>query len=248
MPQVSFQTPPLTPTIRRYLIAIGVTYLVSVAVYLLSGFSDAFFVEYYLGPLALRAADVWSGWVWQLVTYAAVYPYAAVMEAALSALMFYFFGSMLVSAGKRDTLHRAVIAGALAAPIVHTLVMFAVAQAWPALAVRPLYGARFAVDAVVAAACWTMRHQRLSFFGVPTTGKGMLLFFLGLDVLMAIIGDAGPLAGSLAAVSAGVLVVKYDRWLRNKWTLFRQRRRLKVIEGQKRGKSSGGGDSRKWMN
>ncbi len=248
MPQVSFQTPPLTPTIRRYLIAIGVTYLMSVGVYLLSGFSDGFFTQYYLGPLALRAADVWSGSVWQLLTYAVVYPYAAVLDAALTALMFYFFGSMLVSAGKRDTLHRAVIAGALAAPLVHSVVMLAVAQVWPALAMRPIYGARFAVDAVVAAACWSMRNQRLSFFGVPTTGKGILLFFIGLDVLMAIIGDATPLAGSLAAVGAGVLVVKYDRWLRNKWTLFRQRRRLKVIQGKKKTKAGGRGDPRKWMN
>jgi hypothetical protein len=247
VPQISFQTPPLTPTIRKYLYAIGATYLLSVAVYLISGFNDAFFARFYLGPLALRAADVWSGWVWQVVTYIAVYPYGAILDAAFSALMLYFFGSMLVGTGKRDMLHRAVIAGALAAPIAHVVVMLAVSQAWSTLSIRPLYGARFAVDAVVAAACWTMRSQRLSFFGVPTTGKGILLFFIALDVLMSIIGDATNLVGSLAAIGAGVLVVRYDRWLKNKWTLFRQRRKLRVIEGKK-GKSTSVDESRKWMN
>jgi len=244
VPQVTFQFPPLTRDIRRYLIGIAVTYLVVVLVYLLSGFNNAVFVGWYFEPLALTASDVLGGRLWQLVTYPFVYAYPAVFDAFFAGLMIYFFGSMLQAAMDRRMVARALVVGLVAGGVGHVLLLSLAGLVWPELVGRPVYGAAFAADAVVAAACWRWRSRPMGFFGVPATGKGVLLFFIGLDVLMAIIGDATRLAGSLSAIGAGVALIQFWTPLNTRWTLWKQRRKLRSIRGGK----SDSDDPRKWMN
>ncbi len=108
-------------------------------------------------------------------------------------------------------------------------------------------GYHAAVFALVTAYCWRHWTRSQYFFFFEMTGRTMLLFFLGLGILLGVLGGYWPIVPlDLAGVAVGFLAsgrTLNPRDLRVRFRNWRMRRKLSVVpkspENKPNGKSNG---------
>jgi membrane associated rhomboid family serine protease len=198
------------------------------------------------------STDVFRGQVWRLVTGPLVHQWSGngATSHMLSTVMgLYFLGASLEAkwGGRRFLLF------VLASAVVGSLAQLVAGLLVPAFAKPMFFGGLGYVDAVAVAWALSFRDQQVRlFFVLPVTGRGLLLFIVGLNVLYAVAfeqkheGIATPFGGMLAGwlgADGSPLRRAYLRWrfkglqaqsehLRGLRTASRDERpKLRVIDG-----------------
>jgi len=231
-----FRFPPLTPFVKKLLIALFAAWIAQI---LLQNWVGVPIFQI----LALDTANPGVQTLWQLGTHVFAFPTGP--QAVFSMLIVLLFLWLMLAPfeqrfGQKRTIQLCVVA-AFASAVLALLV--------GALVPNPsaLYGAQAILLGSIAAFAWSYRGQgRMSFFGVVEMKPVHIIYLvLALSALMFITsGDAVALAADLGAIGAGIAFIE---WLRRP---PKHRRRPK----RKKSKSSfdvvqgGRSDEPRWLN
>ncbi len=186
--------------------------------------------------------------VWTLFTHAFFEP--GFMAILFAGIAIWLFGAEIEQQQGTAAFWKMVIVSILASGVVVAGLQFVVDGAYS--------GFQAPTMALVAAYCWKAWNRRLNFFFVPMTGKTMLAFFLGLSIVMSIVGQlwlhlAATITGALMGiVLSGDGMSASLRDIRTRYRLWSARRRLKIVrtpeDDKPNGKSKSNGIDRKYMN
>lgn len=232
-----FRFPPLTPFVKKLLIALFSAWIVQILLQNWAGVPI-------FGLLALDTKQPGVATLWQLGTYAFAFPTGpSSVFSMLIELVFlwWMLAPFEQRFGEKRTIQLcavAVLASAVMALIVGMLI--------PSSA--PLYGAQAILWASISAFAWSYRGQgRMSFFGViDMKPEHIIYLMLGLSALRFITsGDAVALAADIGALGSGIAFIE---WLRRPPSGRRRRSKrrkkknpLDVVQG-------GRADEPRWLN
>ncbi len=198
-----FRFPPLTPFVKKLLIALFASWIAQI---LLQNWAGVPIFQI----LALDTANPGVQTLWQLGTHVFAFPTGP--QAVFSMLILLLFLWLMLAPfeqrfGQKRTIQLCVVA-ALAAAVLALVV--------GALVSRPsaLYGAQAILLGSISAFAWSYRGQgRMSFFGVVEMKPVHIIYLvLALSALMFITsGDAVALAADLGAIGGGMAFIE---WLR----------------------------------
>lgn len=233
-----FRFPPLTPFVKKLLIALFGAWILEI---LLQNWAGVPIVQL----LALDTADPGLPTLWQLATHVFAFP-TGPQSAIAMLLTLVFLWWMLAPFEQRFGQKRTI----------QLCVVAALASAMPALLVGalvpnspPLYGAGAIIMGTIAAFAWSYRGQgRMSFFGVIDMKPVHIIYVvLGYSVLMFLISrNAVSLVADLGAIGGGMGFIE---WLRRP-----PRRRRRRPKRRKRKSSSfdvvqgGRTEEPRWLN
>ena len=231
-----FSFPPLTPVVKRLIIALFAAFVLEL---IFENFAGLHVIQL----LALDPVNLGLGSIPQMVTYVFVEDPRGVGSMLIGLLFMWLIMSPFEATfGKRHTLELA-LAGTLGASVAVVLAAF-VAPITPYL----FFGSYPIAYAGMAAMTQVMRGGRMLFFGVvPMTSRQLLWVLAGFSVLQYLASrDHLMLVGSLGAILAGIGYVKYmarpPRPSRPKRTSS-----LRVLRGGGMGRG-GDSDRPKWLN
>jgi len=230
-----FRFPPLTPFVKKLLIALFGAWIVQIILQNWAGVPT-------FALLALNTARPGLPTIWQLGTHVLAFPTGP--QAVFSMLiLLVFLWWMLAPFEQRFGEKRTVqlcVAATLSSALLGLLVGLLVPNP------SALYGAQAILLSSIAAFAWSYRGQgRMSFFGVIDMKPIHIIYLvLALSVLMFMTsGDAVALAADIGAIGGGMGFIE---WLRRPPSRRRPTRRKKrssfdVVQG---GRSDGPG----WLN
>ena len=231
-----FRFPPLTPFVKKLLIALFGTWILQI---LLQNWGGIPMFEIF----ALDTASPGVATLWQLGTHVFAFPTGP--NAVFSMLIILLFLWLMLAPfeqrfGQKRTIQLCVVA-ALCAAFLALIVGLLVPNP------SSLYGAQAILLGSIAAFAWSYRGQgRMSFFGVIDMKPVHIIYLvLALSALMFITsGDAVALAADLGAIGGGMAFIE---WLRRPPKRRRRPRRRKkqssfdVVRG-------GRADEPRWLN
>ncbi len=231
-----FRFPPLTPFVKKLLIALFATWIAQI---LLQNWGGVPMFQ----VLALDTGHPGVQTLWQLGTHVFAFPTGP--QAVFSMLiMLLFLWLMLAPFEQRFGQKRTIqlcVAAVLSSSVLALLVGALVPQP------SALYGAQAILLASISAFAWSYRGQgRMSFFGVVEMKPVHIIYLvLALSALMFITsGDAVALAADLGAIGGGIAFIE---WLRRPPSRKRRLSRKKpkrdfdVVKG-------GRSDEPRWLN
>jgi len=233
-----FRFPPLTPFVKKLLIALFGTWIVQI---ILQNWAGVPIFEF----LALNTASPGLHTLWQLGTHVFAFPTGP--QAVFSMLITLVFLWWMLAPfeqrfGEKRTIQLCVVA-ALSAAFLALIVGLIVPSP------SALYGAQALLLGSIAAFAWSYRGQgRMSFFGVIDMKPVHIIYLvLALSALMFMTsGDAVALAADIGAIGGGMAFIE---WLR------RPPGRRRPKRGKRRKKKSdfdvvqgGRADEPRWLN
>jgi membrane associated rhomboid family serine protease len=233
-----FRFPPLTPFVKKLLIALFAAWILQI---ILQNWAGVPIFEF----LALNTASPGLHTLWQLGTHVLASPTGP--QTVLSMLITLVFLWWMLAPfeqrfGQKRTIQLCVVA-ALSAAFLALIVGLMVPSP------SALYGAQALLLGSIAAFAWSYRGQgRMSFFGVIDMKPVHIIYLvLALSVLMFMTsGDAVALAADIGAIGGGMGFIE---WLR------RPPRRRRPKRGKRRKKKSdfdvvqgGRADEPRWLN
>ena len=228
-PQVSF--PPLTPWVRRLLIA-NVTVFV-------------FLMVVGLGSLGLQSTvidlfgldpDMWRSYVpavWQLGTYAFLHDMGGLGHLLFNMLVLYFFGTMLegIIGSRRFITH--YMGAAMAGGLLHLVVELSKGNE----AYLPAIGASGAVMGVVVATATLRPHTQVLFIFIPVKLWVMAALYVASDLYPLIrelsgAGRSGNVAHiiHLGGALYGFLGARYGLLMKDPWAILERKRAVAAAE------------------
>jgi membrane associated rhomboid family serine protease len=233
-----FRFPPLTPFVKKLLVALFGAWLVQI---ILQNWGGVPMFE----VLALSTSSPGVNTLWQLGTHVFAFPTGP--QAVFSMLIVLLFLWLMLAPfeqrfGQKRTIQLCVVA-ALASAFLALIVGLIVPSP------SALYGAQALLLGSIAAFAWSYRGQgRMSFFGVIDMKPVHIIYLvLALSALMFITsGDAVALAADIGAIGGGMGFIE---WLRRppgrRGPKRRKRRKRKsgfdVVQG-------GRADEPRWLN
>ena len=231
-----FRFPPLTPFVKKLLIALFGAWIVQIS---LQNWAGVPIFEF----LALSTASPGVNTLWQLGTHVFAFPTGP--QAVFSMLIVLLFLWLMLAPfeqrfGQKRTIQLCVVA-ALSAAFLALIVGLIVPTP------SALYGAQALLLGSIAAFAWSYRGQgRMSFFGVIDMKPVHIIYLvLALSALMFITsGDAVALAADIGAIGGGMAFIE---WLRRPPGKRRRRKGRKkkssfdVVQG-------GRADEPRWLN
>jgi membrane associated rhomboid family serine protease len=232
-----FRFPPLTPFVKKLLIALFATWILQILLQNWAGVPT-------FALFALNTNSPGIPTLWQLVTHVFAFPTGP--QAVFSMLITLLFLWWMLAPfeqrfGDKRTLQLCVVS-ALSAALLGLLVGILVPNP------SSLYGAQAIVLGTIAAFAWSYRGQgRMSFFGVIDMKPVHIIYLvLAFSALMFITsGDAVALAADLGAIGGGIGFIE---WLRRP----PKRRQRRVPRGQRRSSfdvvQGGRSDEPRWLN
>ncbi len=233
-----FRFPPLTPFVKKLLIALFGTWIAQI---LLQNWAGVPIFE----ALSLNAGQLGVHTLWQLGTHVFAAPtgpqYVFSMLITL-VFLWWMLAPFEQRFGQKRTIQLCVVAALSSATLAILVGLFLSAP-------HRLFGAQAILIGSIAAFAWSYRGQgRMSFFGVIDMKPVHIIYLvLALSALMFITsGDAVSFAADLGAIGGGMGFIE---WLRRPPGKRRRRRRkrkkrkgsLDVIEG-------GRTDEPRWLN
>lgn len=227
----SLQRP--TPTVRIVLAIIGVVFVAQLIAAAAMSFDMLRYDGVVIRWLALDPARVLRGEVWTLLTYALLHDLDGWGHLLLNLAMLYLIGTQLEHMVGSPRTRSLLLGGALAggvAVVVSDVVIAAVSE-------QPIggsvVGASAMVTALIAGFCWLNRDRWLMLFVLRMKGWHILVLLVLLDVALGIRSGRTSLAAHGGGYAWGLLWASgwtpRRLWLR--LTLWRQRRRLRVLRG-----------------
>jgi len=194
-----FRFPPLTPFVKKLLIGLAATFVVTLLAEKLAGVPC--FELLALAP----TIGIYSAW--QIFTYVLVYPPepGSVLSLGIGLVFLWWMAGPFEQRFGATRTVQLLLVGTVAAGVT-TLIAAQLLPSSITFGMSPFYMAIVAGYAISLP-----RNARLSFFGIlPLKPMGIIWLFIGLSALMHIAADdwAG-LMGDLAAVGAGVLFMKW---------------------------------------
>ena len=232
-----FRFPPLTPFVKKLLIALFGTWILQI---LLQNWGGVPMFE----VLALDTRNPGIRTLWQLGTYVFAFPTGP--QAVFSMLITLVFLWWMLAPfeqrfGQRRTVQLCVVA-ALSAAFCGLIIGLIVANP------SRLYGAQAILLGSIAAFAWSYRGQgRMSFFGVIDMKPVHIIYLvLALSVLMFLTsGDAVALAADIGGIAGGMGFIEWLRRPPKRRPRRKSRRRNKgsfdVVQG-------GRSDEPRWLN
>jgi len=231
-----FRFPPLTPFVKKLLIALFGTWILQI---ILQNWGGVPIFEF----LALDTARPGVRTLWQLGTHVFAFPTGP--QAVFSMLIVLLFLWLMLAPfeqrfGEKRTIQLCIVA-ALSSAVLALIVGLLVANP------SALYGAQAILLGTIAAFAWSYRGQgRMSFFGVIDMKPVHIIYLvLALSALMFITsGDAVALAADIGAIGGGMAFIE---WLRRPPGKRRRRKGRKkkssfdVVQG-------GRADEPRWLN
>jgi len=231
-----FRFPPLTPFVKKLLIALFGTWILQI---ILQNWGGVPIFEF----LALDTARPGVRTLWQLGTHVFAFPTGP--QAVFSMLIVLLFLWLMLAPfeqrfGEKRTIQLCIVA-ALSSAVLALIVGLLVANP------SALYGAQAILLGSIAAFAWSYRGQgRMSFFGVIDMKPVHIIYLvLALSALMFITsGDAVALAADIGAIGGGMAFIE---WLRRPPGKRRRRKGRKkkssfdVVQG-------GRADEPRWLN
>jgi membrane associated rhomboid family serine protease len=231
-----FRFPPLTPFVKKLLIALFGTWILQI---ILQNWGGVPAFEF----LALDTARPGVRTLWQLGTHVFAFPTGP--QAVFSMLIVLLFLWLMLAPfeqrfGEKRTIQLCIVA-ALSSAVLALIVGLLVANP------SALYGAQAILLGSIAAFAWSYRGQgRMSFFGVIDMKPVHIIYLvLALSALMFITsGDAVALAADIGAIGGGMAFIE---WLRRPPGKRRRRKGRKkkssfdVVQG-------GRADEPRWLN
>ena len=231
-----FRFPPLTPFVKKLLIALFGTWILQI---ILQNWGGVPAFEF----LALDTARPGVRTLWQLGTHVFAFPTGP--QAVFSMLIVLLFLWLMLAPfeqrfGEKRTIQLCIVA-ALSSAVLALIVGLLVANP------SALYGAQAILLGSIAAFAWSYRGQgRMSFFGVIDMKPVHIIYLvLALSALMFITsGDAVALAADIGAIGGGMAFIE---WLR------RPPGRRRRPKGRKKKSSldvvqGGRADEPRWLN
>ncbi len=232
-----FRFPPLTPLVKKLLIALFAAWIVQILLQNWAGVPT-------LALLALNTGSLGIHTLWQLGTHVFAFPTGpqAVISMLLSLVfLWWMLAPFEQRFGQKRTIQLCVVS-ALSAAFLGLLVGLVAPNP------SPLFGAQAIILGTIAAFAWSYRGQgRMSFFGVVDMKPVHIIYLvLAFSLLMFLIsGDAVALAADLGAVGGGMGFIE---WLRRP----PKRRRRRVKRGQRKSSfdvvEGGRADEPRWLN
>ena len=234
-----FRFPPLTPFVKKLLIALFGAWIVQI---ILQNWAGVPIFEF----LALNTASPGLHTLWQLGTHVFAFPTGP--QAVFSMLITLVFLWWMLAPfeqrfGEKRTIQLCVVA-ALSAAFLALIVGLIVPSP------SALYGAQALLLGSIAAFAWSYRGQgRMSFFGVIDMKPVHIIYLvLALSALMFITsGDAVALAADIGAIGGGMAFIEWLRRPPGRRRPKRRKRRKKkksdfdVVQG-------GRADEPRWLN
>lgn len=230
-----FRFPPLTPFVKKLLIALFGAWVAQIILQNWAGVPT-------FELLALNTANPGLHTIWQLGTHVLAFPTGP--QAVFSMLIsLVFLWWMLAPFEQRFGEKRTVqlcVAAALSSALLGLLVGLLVPNP------SALYGAQAILLSSIAAFAWSYRGQgRMSFFGVIDMKPIHIIYLvLALSLLMFMTsGDAVALAADIGAIGGGMAFIEWLRRppSRRRPTRHKKRSSFGVVQG---GRSDGPG----WLN
>ena len=232
--------PPPSPTLRKILIGLCASYIVSMLALRAGG-------GVWITHLELQPDAVFRGQIWRLLSYA--FLHEGVGHLIGNLLLFYFFGLDIERQfGARRLLWLT------AACVIGGGVLAATSAKLGISPGNPVIGASGGGLGLLV--CWCLVHARrtIRLFGVlPLTGQQLLLLSVGLEVLLAVSpGGASSSATHLGGMITGWAMITGSanprRW-RHKLRLARLRRQMKRTRKPNLSVLPGGKDKDdRWIN
>jgi membrane associated rhomboid family serine protease len=235
-----FRFPPLTPFVKKLLIALFGTWILQI---ILQNWAGVPIFEF----LALSTASPGLNTLWQLGTHVFAFPTGP--QSVFSMLIVLLFLWLMLAPFEQRFGEKRTIQLCVAATLSAAFLALIVGLIVPSPSA--LYGAQAILLGSIAAFAWSYRGQgRMSFFGVIDMKPVHIIYLvLALSALMFITsGDAVALAADIGAIGGGVAFIE---WLRKppgrrpKWPKRPKRRKKKsdfdVIQG-------GRADEPRWLN
>ncbi|MBN2342417.1 MAG: rhomboid family intramembrane serine protease [Deltaproteobacteria bacterium] len=224
---------PMTPAVKIILI-------VNSALWLLTVIAGRFESWAVYETMALTPAKVYPGWhVWQIFTYMWFHSLGGFSHILFNMLFLWMFGGILEQTwGTRGFLKFYLVCGTGAG-----VVVFLVGHLfYPTTAT---VGASGAIYGLVAAWAIAFPERMIYLFGIfPIKSKYFALFPIGYAVLDFIVGGTGiSHAAHLGGLAIGALLVTgfwRPRRMKNQVRYMYLKRKLKVIEGDRRKNPPGG--------
>jgi len=232
-----FRFPPLTPFVKKLLIALFGTWIAQI---MLQNWAGVPIFEF----LALNTASPGLHTFWQLGTHVLAFPTGP--QAVFSMLiMLVFLWWMLAPFeqrfGEKRTIQLCVVA-VLSSAFLALIVGLLVASP------SALYGAQAMLLGSIAAFAWSYRGQgRMSLFGVIDMKPVHIIYLvLALSALMFITsGDAVALAADIGAIGGGMAFIEWLRQppgrRRRPWRRKKKKSSFDVVQG-------GRADEPRWLN
>jgi membrane associated rhomboid family serine protease len=233
-----FRFPPLTPFVKKLLIALFGAWIVQI---ILQNWGGVPMFEL----LALSTSSPGVNTLWQLGTYVFAFPTGP--QAVFSMLIVLLFLWLMLAPfeqrfGQKRTIQLCVVA-ALSAAFLALIVGLIVPTP------SALYGAQALLLGSIAAFAWSYRGQgRMSFFGVIDMKPVHIIYLvLALSALMFITsGDAVALAADIGAIGGGMGFIEWLRRPPGRRRPKRSKRRKRksdfdVVQG-------GRADEPRWLN
>jgi len=231
-----FRFPPLTPFVKKLLIALFGAWIVQI---ILQNWAGVPIFEF----LALSTARPGVNTLWQLGTHVFAFPTGP--QAVFSMLIVLLFLWLMLAPfeqrfGEKRTIQLCVVA-ALSSAVLALVVGLIVPSP------SALYGAQAILLGSIAAFAWSYRGQgRMSFFGVIDMKPVHIIYLvLALSALMFITsGDAVALAADIGAIGGGMAFIEWLRRPPGKRRRAKRRKKkssLDVVQG-------GRADEPRWLN
>ncbi|MGB5701429.1 MAG: rhomboid family intramembrane serine protease [Polyangiales bacterium] len=232
-----FRFPPLTPFVKKLLIALFSTWILQIV---LQNWAGVPMFEIF----ALDTGSLGVATLWQLGTHVFAFPTGP--QAVFSMLIVLVFLWWMLAPfeqrfGQKRTIQLCVVA-ALCSALLALLVGLFVPTG------SHLYGAQAILLASIAAFAWSYRGQgRMSFFGVIEMKPVHIIYLvLALSALMFITsGDAVALAADIGAIGGGMGFIE---WLRRPPTRRRRPKRRKKKQSSFDVVQGGRADEPRWLN
>ena len=232
-----FRFPPLTPFVKKLLIALFGAWIVQI---ILQNWAGVPIFEF----LALNTASPGLNTLWQLGTHVFAFPTGP--QAVFSMLIsLVFLWWMLAPFEQRFGAKRTIqlsITAALSAAFLALIVGLFVASP------SPLYGAQAILLGSIAAFAWSYRGQgRMNLFGVIDMKPVHIIYLvLALSALMFMTsGDAVALAADIGAIGGGMAFIERLRRppgrRRRPWRRKKKKSSFDVVQG-------GRSDKPRWLN
>ena len=200
-----FQLPPLTPLVKKVLIAVGVSTVLVLLLTRLAGLRELFFLLALVPLPALEVLGVGpAAWVWQIITHAFVYPPEAILSAAFGLFFLYVMGAPMELRVGPKVLFRLLAVSVVASGLGGILGMLILPTKYIA-GISPML-----VGLIAGMAASMPLDSTVSLFGVmPMKQKTVLLTF-GILIVLTSIADEnyGVIVSEFAAGAAAYAYIK----------------------------------------
>jgi membrane associated rhomboid family serine protease len=232
-----FRFPPLTPFVKKLLIALFGTWILQI---ILQNWAGVPIFEF----LALSTASPGINTLWQLGTHVFAFPTGP--QSVFSMLIVLLFLWLMLAPFEQRFGEKRTIQLCVAATLSSAFLALIVGLIIPSPSA--LYGAQAILLGSIAAFAWSYRGQgRMSFFGVIDMKPVHIIYLvLALSALMFITsGDAVALAADIGAIGGGVAFIE---WLRRPPGRRRRPRRRKKKKSSFDVVQGGRADEPRWLN